>query len=49
MISRKQVKSKKENFKTENIECLKCKQKFGVDVDYIGVITCPYCGEYVEG
>lgn len=22
--------------------------KFGIDRKYIGVITCPYCGKYVE-
>ena len=29
--------------------CKKCKKIFGLDSDYIGVVTCPYCGVYVEG
>ncbi len=32
-----------------DIVCEKCKLTFGVDSKYLGVITCPYCGEYVEG
>ena len=26
-----------------------CKKEFGIDREYMGVVTCPYCGEYVEG
>jgi hypothetical protein len=29
--------------------CPNCSLEFGIIQDYIGVITCPYCGEYVEG
>lgn len=33
------------------LKCLnaKCKKEFGIDREYMGVVTCPYCGEYVEG
>ena len=27
----------------------KCNKEFGIDREYMGVVTCPYCGEYVEG
>jgi len=30
------------------LKCIKCKMTFGLDSDYIGVVTCPYCGELVE-
>jgi len=45
-------KERKTNIKTieiVKIACKKCKKNFGVDKNFIGVITCPYCGEYVEG
>lgn len=42
-------KQKKKELKIEGIKCLICKLKFGIDGDYIGIITCPYCGSYVEG
>ncbi len=50
MKTKKQTKNKKE-VEVAIISCLnkECKGKFGVDVDYIGIVTCPYCGEYVEG
>lgn len=47
MVSKKQIK--KEVLETENVKCQKCNQKFGVDINYLGIITCPYCGGYVEG
>lgn len=31
------------------LECKKCGEKFQVNNDFMGIITCPYCGEYVEG
>ena len=31
------------------LECPKCKERFGVQESWVGVITCPYCSEYVEG
>jgi ribosomal protein S27E len=31
------------------LKCPHCKNEFGIDKNYIGVITCPYCGKYVEG
>jgi transcription initiation factor IIE alpha subunit len=31
------------------LKCPKCKFNFGVERLFIGVITCPYCGEYIEG
>lgn len=49
MIERKQIKNKEVFSKMENIKCQKCKKKFGIDVNHIGIITCPYCGGYVEG
>lgn len=42
-------KGKTEEGKIVSIVCRKCKRNFGVNSEYIGVITCPYCGEYVEG
>lgn len=32
-----------------NINCNSCQLVFGIIESYMGVITCPYCGEYVEG
>ena len=29
--------------------CKVCKLYFKVDEDVQGVITCPYCSEYIEG
>lgn len=43
----KRTKNKK--VKIETIKCPHCGRKFGVDKDYIGIITCPYCGNYIEG
>ena len=31
------------------LKCPKCKEIFGVAGDFCGVVTCPYCSEYVEG
>ncbi len=31
------------------LKCPKCKEIFGVAGDFWGVVTCPYCSEYVEG
>jgi transcription initiation factor IIE alpha subunit len=31
------------------LKCPHCKKKFGIDKNYLGVITCPYCGKYIEG
>lgn len=30
-------------------KCENCESFFGIDLEYMGVVTCPYCGEYVEG
>jgi|GEM_PF-2250683 len=30
------------------MRCVKCKMRFGLDREYVGVVTCPYCGELVE-
>lgn len=49
MIPKNQIKNKKEISKMEDIKYKKCKLKFGIDIGYIGIVTCPYCGEYVEG
>ncbi|MCX7001623.1 MAG: hypothetical protein NT106_15230 [Candidatus Sumerlaeota bacterium] len=29
--------------------CPECNNEFAILRDFVGVITCPYCGEYVEG
>lgn len=31
------------------IKCQSCELIFGIIDSYMGVITCPYCNEYVEG
>jgi len=31
------------------LKCSHCNKEFGIDKEYIGIITCPYCGKYVEG
>ena len=31
------------------LTCPECGEVFWVANDYNGVITCPYCGDYVEG
>lgn len=31
------------------LECRHCKKAFGINKEYIGIVTCPYCGKYVEG
>ena len=31
------------------LKCPHCNHGFGIEREYMGVITCPYCGEYVEG
>jgi len=45
----KQKKSVDEPTEIIKISCLKCLKCFGVERRYMGIITCPYCGEYVEG
>ena len=37
------------HFVGAKLKCPSCKKQFGIDKEYIGVVTCPYCGEYVEG
>ena len=41
----------KENFYfvSSKLKCPHCGKNFGIDREYMGVVTCPYCGEYVEG
>jgi len=36
-------------FLTAKLNCPNCDKRFGIEWDYIGIVTCPYCGEYVEG
>jgi len=31
------------------LKCPHCNHEFGIEREYIGVITCTYCGKYVEG
>lgn len=35
--------------KIAKIKCNCCLNIFGIVDDYLGIITCPYCNEYVEG
>lgn len=44
-------KSDKEDFyfMGAKLKCPYCQEEFGIDREYMGVITCPYCGKYVEG
>ena len=41
----------KENFYfvDAKLKCSHCGKDFGIDREYMGVVTCPYCGVYVEG
>ena len=36
-------------FVDAKLKCPHCNKEFGIDREYIGIITCPYCGRYVEG
>ena len=36
-------------FTGDKIICSHCNLAFWIAKEYVGVITCPYCGEYVEG
>jgi len=38
----------REEVKTR-LKCEKCKKEFKIEIGYMGVITCPYCSEYIEG
>ncbi|MDQ1265730.1 MAG: hypothetical protein QG635_881 [Bacteroidota bacterium] len=50
LISKKTVTyDEKIKFFGDKLLCPSCDFYFGIVEDYIGVITCPYCGEYVEG
>ncbi len=40
---------KKDYFVGDKLECGGCGTTFGIEFEYMGVITCPYCSEYVEG
>ncbi|MBU1423124.1 MAG: hydrogenase maturation nickel metallochaperone HypA [Bacteroidetes bacterium] len=31
------------------LKCPHCNKEFGIDKEFIGIVTCPYCGKYVEG
>lgn len=31
------------------LKCPHCDKDFGIGREYIGIVTCPYCGKYVEG
>ena len=37
------------NFHGDKLLCNNCKLEFGILKNYIGIINCPYCNEYVEG
>lgn len=32
-----------------SVKCKKCRKEFAINKNFIGVITCPYCGNHVEG
>lgn len=36
-------------FVDAKLKCPHCDKEFGIDKEYIGIVTCPYCGKYVEG
>ena len=36
-------------FINAKLKCLHCNKEFGIEREYMGIITCPYCGKYVEG
>jgi hypothetical protein len=36
-------------YNLDKIKCQSCKLFFAIDNEYVGIITCPYCGKYVEG
>ena len=36
-------------FVDAKLKCSHCNKEFGIDREHIGIITCPYCGKYVEG
>ncbi|MEW6609077.1 MAG: hypothetical protein AB1414_16810, partial [bacterium] len=36
-------------FVDARLKCPHCRREFGIDREYIGIVTCPYCGKYVEG
>ncbi len=36
-------------FVDAKLKCPHCNKEFGIDREYVGIITCPYCGKYVEG
>ncbi len=43
------IKERPERLAFAKLNCVKCKNKFKIEWEYVGVITCPYCSEYVEG
>ncbi|GEM_PF-6015196 len=51
LILRELKRMDKENFYFigAKLKCPHCDYDFGIEREYMGVITCPYCGEYVEG
>lgn len=51
----KKIEESKELSKTAQdkkfslLNCSGCNEEFKVDNEFVGVITCPYCGTYIEG
>jgi len=41
--------NKSKNNPLARVRCYECDHDFGLELDYMGIITCPYCGKYVEG
>lgn len=35
--------------KWNKLYCESCKHRFKVKKEFKGIITCPYCGDYVDG
>ena len=45
----KKLDKEKFYFVSTKLKCPHWGKYFGIEKEYIRVITCPYCGEYVEG
>jgi hypothetical protein len=45
----KKLDKRKFYFVGAKLLCPHCEMKFGINIEYVGVVTCPYGGKYVEG
>lgn len=39
----------KNNNALTTLSCKSCKHSFKVESNYSGIVTCPYCSDYVDG